>query len=174
MRRCLPLCLLGVLLVALASSGAGKLSGKWQDADANLTMGEFLQFYFQVNMSQHASATGMSGNIIQFIPGDDPGHAILLIHQTWNDDFAPNELRRHIRQFSSALKDNFESHTKTPVVRGRWQVDDAATHLIIRHTRAKDAAENVAVTINGETLFDDDSFRRAEAAVRQQHGAWLR
>jgi hypothetical protein len=43
---------------------------------------------------------------------------------------------------------------------------------VIKHVRADDIKDIIAVTIDGETFFDTADFKRAESLVKSRGGVW--
>ena len=116
------------------------------------------------------------GNIyVEFVPTENPEHAILVITRRWHDDVIPtNELQKLLIDNDKAVLENFELNTKILAHAKRWSVDNPAAHLVIRDVSWKDGLKSIAVTLNGKNYFDQASFEKAAAFVIDHGGDWLR
>ena len=50
-----------------------------------------------------------------------------------------------------------------PTYSKRWTIADPEANIIVRHVRYSDLRETLAVTIRGETVFDEDSISKAKS-----------
>lgn len=160
-----------LLLVLLANAPA--LAQHWADAPAGLTVGEYLNLLFDLEMRRPASEALMSFSLVSFYPSSDPQTALVLVIQTWRDQrVSPQDLRREIRKAGVVLTEHFEAFANHPLVMKRWKMNDPKANIIVRHARISDLQETLAVTVSGETLFDDDDISRAKADVIRRGAIW--
>ena len=164
--------LLAVLgLVLLTSSSARTQS--WADAPADLTVGEYLQLIFDLNMRRPESEALNSFSLVSFYPSSNPQTALVFVIQTWRDQrVPPQDLRRGIRKVGEALTDEFEAMARLPFVLKRWKMNNPKANIVVRHVRLSDLRETLAVTLRGETLFDDDDISKAKEEVTRRGAIW--
>ena len=97
----------------------------------------------------------------------------MVVIQTWHDERLPQaDLRREIRKDADSTIDEFDATLKSRIVRKRWYVTEPKSNILIRHVRISDPRETLAVTMNGITYFDDESFKRAEAMLKDRGAVW--
>jgi hypothetical protein len=148
----------------------------WGDADARLTKSEFIEMYYLSTKHEHEKSTSLNSyNVIQFIPSSSPEKALLYVTQTYNvkgHTTEEAELRRGIREIAKLEVDGFESSVGLPIIQKRWKVVSPRKAFVIRHVRADDIRDILAVTLDGETFFEKEDFKRAEALVKSRGGLW--
>ena len=162
------------VVIALPSESAH--AQNWANTEAKQTTAEFLQTYFQLGLHRHETQGALNSfNLVSFYPGASPSTAVLLIIQTYNDKQQLTDnpyLRQEIRRTAEGLASSFASSFGLPVVTKRWPLSDPKENLILKHVRANDLQDTLAVTINGVTYFDPSDFKAAELKVKNAGGIW--
>ena len=160
-----------LLLVFLTNSAAWGQS--WADAPADLTVGEYLQLVFRLDMKRPDSKALNDFSLVNFYSSSDPQMALVLVIQTWRDEtvlghYLPGE----IRSVGEAFTAQFEAMARRQDVLKRWNMNNPKENFVVRHVRLSDLRETLAVTVNGETLFDDKDISKAKAYVTSRGGIW--
>jgi len=160
-----------LLLVFLTNSPAWGQS--WADAPADLTVGEYLQLVFRLDMKRPDSNALNDFSLVNFYSSSDPQMALVLVIQTWRDErvlghYLPGE----IRSVGEAFTAQFEAMARRQDVLKRWNMNNPKENFVVRHVRLSDLRETLAVTVNGETLFDDKDISKAKAYVTSRGGIW--
>ena len=151
----------------------GQKLRNWADNSADISVSEFLDLYFEIELRQHGENDLNAYNLVGFYPSEKPSTAIVVVIQTWHDDrLAQSDLRREIRKFADAMIGEFDATVRSPIVRRRWNVTEPKSNILIRHVRFSDPRETLAVTMSGITYFDDESFKRAEALLKGRGAVW--
>lgn len=164
--------LIAVLLLVLLTS-AHALAQSWADAPADLTVGEYLQLVFDLRMRRPESEALNSFALVSFYPSSNPQTALVLVTQTWRDQRVPaQDLRREIRNDGESWTEYFEAIARHPFVMKRWKMNDPKANIVVRHVRISDFRETLAVTVSGETLFDNDDISKAKAEVIRRGAIW--
>jgi len=167
--------LLSFVLAFLCGWGLSRATadGGWGERPANLNTAEFLELRFQSQFDR--PETGLLGDwaFVSFLPGARPSEAVLLLHHTWHDErVSAADLRREIRRIAESNLRLFEAECRRSVVSRRWKVEQPKDHLVVRHVRASDFSEVLAVTAGGETSFDAEKIAKAKALVVARGGTW--
>jgi hypothetical protein len=158
-------------LVLLTSSPTWAQS--WADAPADLTVSEYLQLVFDLNMRRPESEALNSFSLLGFYPSSDPQSALVLVIQPWCDQrVPPQDLRQEIRKVGEALSDQFEAMARHPRVLKRWKMNNPKANIVVRHVRFSDLRETLAVTVRGQTLFDDNGISKAKAEIMRRGAIW--
>jgi hypothetical protein len=162
------------LLFGLFSLAPITAQTTWADNPANPTIKEYLGLFFESKMGRVESDAINSFAIVSFYPSTLENTAIVMVVQTWHDEYkiTSSDLRREIREVSSALYNLFSSLIKTPFVRSRWFVSDPSQLLVIKHVRISDMSEILAVTIGPNTFFDAGKYDEAKRYVEWFGGVW--
>ncbi len=160
-----------LLLVFLTNSPAWGQS--WADAPADLTVGEYLQLVFRLDMKRPDTKALNDFSLVNFYSSSDPQMALVLVIQTWRDErvlghYLPGE----IRSVGEAFTAQFEAMARRQDVLKRWNMNNPKENFVVRHVRLSDLRETLAVTVNGETLFDDKDISKAKAYVTSRGGIW--
>ena len=160
-----------LVLVFLMNSPAWAQS--WADAPADLTVGEYLQLVFRLDMKRPDSKALNDFSLVNFYSSSDPQMALVLVIQTWRDEtvlghYLPGE----IRSVAEAFTAQFEAMVRRQDVLKRWNINNPKENFVVRHVRLSDLQETIAVTVNGETLFDDKDISKAKAFVTRRGGIW--
>ena len=114
-----------------------------------------------------------SFSLVSFYPSSSPQRALALVIQTWRDDRLPtSDLRREVRKVGDALVEQFKAMAGHPLVLKRWRTANPQSNIVVRHVRVSDLRETLAVTTNGETLFDEESIARAKRDVVSRGAVW--
>ena len=159
------------ITVVLVTSSAW--AGNWADVPAELTVGEYLQLLFDTKMTRPESEAVNSFGLVSFYPSSSPQRALVLIIQTWRDDRVPlQDLRREIRKGGDLIVDHFKAIARHPLVAKRWRPDNPKSNVMVRHARLSDVRETIAVTVNGETVFDEDAMTRARQDAVSRGAVW--
>lgn len=162
--------LLPLVLLAISAAWAGS---KWADAPADLTIGEHLELQFKLELERHDSEELNSFTLVGFYPSSDPQKALVFVTQTWRDErLQPQDLRREIRKIGEVLTKQFEAMARHPHVRKRWKIENPKANIVVRHARYSDLRETLAVTLNGETIFDENDILKAKAEVTARGAIW--
>ncbi len=159
-----------------SSSRSGQPKEDWGDRNAQITNEEFLDMYFNLHMHAHEDDHAFNSfNMISFCPSSSSAKALLVIIQTYNakghtTDEA--EIRQQIRELASTEQKLFEAFCASRVISKRWKVASPKNSIVIKHVRAEDVRDILAVTFNGETSFDPADFKKAEGLVKSRGGVW--
>ena len=162
-----------LLLVFLTNSSAW--AQNWADAPADLTVGEYLQLVFRLDMKRPDSKALNDFSLVNFYSSSDPQMALVFVIQTWRPEtvlghYLPGE----ISSFGKAFTAQFEAMTRRQDVLKRWNMNNPKENIVVRHVRLSDMRQTLAVTVNGETLFDDKDISKAKAYVTSRGGLWSR
>jgi len=151
----------------IAETNIGK--SRLGDAPANLSISEFLNLYFRMEME----TGGVLLSKVFFYPSDHQSTGIVLMVQTWHDEGVSQiNRRRDIRKWGDLMVERFKRIMKEPTVTKRWHPENPTSNFIIRHVRVSDVCETLAVTINGVTHFDPQSIQQAEVIIISRGGVW--
>jgi hypothetical protein len=171
-----------ILVVALLGAFSqrhlpGQPTGaSWAEKSAQITTEEFLALFFRSEFHEDDGRNSLNdGNLVMFVSANSPSQAIVLINQYYDlrqHTAAEADVRREVRKVANSMLGLFESDAKSPVVRKRWKISDPKNALIIRHMPEDDMKETIAVTVNGETSFEMDDFKKAENLVKSRGGYW--
>ena len=182
MNRFHCLCLVVFLSVAAAfgwifASGSQSTAadgGNWADAPANLTIEEYLRMIFKLEMNRPETKQMLNSfALANFYPSSTPEKSIVLVLQAWNDNsLQPQDMRREIRKVSEAEIELFSALANLTFVSKRWKIDNPKSNIVMRHVRYSDSEETLAVTINGETHFDEKEISKAKAEVIERGAIW--
>ena len=160
-----------LLLVFLTNSPAW--AQNWADAPADLTVGEYLQLVFRLDMKRPDSRALNDFSLVNFYSSSDPQMALVLVIQTWRDETVLGHyLQGEIRSVGKAFTAQFEAMARRQDVLKRWNMNNPKENFVVRHVRLADLRETLAVTVNGETLFDDKDISKATAYVTSRGGIW--
>ena len=97
----------------------------------------------------------------------------MLVTQTWRDErLGRQDLRREIRRLDEATTDHFQAIAANPSVSKRWKMTNPKSNIVVRHVRFSDLRETLAVTLNGQTLFDEKDISNAKAEVTSRGATW--
>lgn len=162
-----------LLLLSLLTISAARASG-WGDAPAELTISEYLDIQYKLSpMARPESNALNSYSLVSFYPSSSPQDALVVVIQTWHDEhIGPQDLRREIRNVGEALSGNFNAMARLPLISKRWPMENPKANFVVRHVRYSDLRETIAVTVNGETVFDSDSISKARANVMARGAVW--
>lgn len=162
-----------LLLLSLLTSSAAWAAGNWGDAPADLTISEYLDLQFKLDMSRPEINALNSFALVSFYPSSNPQDALVVVIQTWQDEhIGPQDLRREIRKVGEAFLNQFNALARHPRITKRWKMENPKVNLVVRHVRYSDLRETIAVTVNGETVFDRDSISKAQADVTARGAVW--
>ena len=162
-----------LLLLCLLTVSGARASADWGDAPADLTISEFLTLQFRLSMERPESEALNSFSLVRFYPSSSPQSALVFVIQTWRDkQLQPSDLRREIRKFGEAVSGQFDAMVRHPLVSKRWRVAEPKANIVIKHVRYSDLRETLAVTIRGETLFDENSISKAKAEAIDRGAVW--
>lgn len=151
----------------------GMAQSGWAEANANITISEFLAMHFSSEMKREESDALNSFNLVSFYSSVDPNSAFVLIVQTWNDSRLPDrDLRREVRIIGDVYYRQFSALVHHPTVKKRWKLDSIGNNFVIKHVRYSDLNEVLAVTIDDITSFDEEAIKRAELIVKMRGGVW--
>jgi len=165
--------LLLVLLLAPITMSAAWAASNWGDAPANLTTSEYLNLQFKLAMSRPESEALNSFSLVGFYPSSNPQDALVVVIQTWRDErVRPEDLRREIRKVGDALADQFNAMAGHPDISKRWKIVNPKASFVVKHVRYSDIRETLAVTLRGETVFDNDLISKAKEEVTVRGGVW--
>jgi hypothetical protein len=93
-----------ILCIMILLVTSSTWAGNWADVPAELTVAEYLQLLFDLNMRRPESEALNSFAMVGFYPSSSPERALVLIIQTWHDDrVSPQNLRREIRTVGDAI-----------------------------------------------------------------------
>ena len=167
---------LGGLLVfmglLLSHTFSGDVIAQWKQNDppANITASEYLNLFFPLHMHEHRTYTSLSVVTVYF---NDRGEGMLYINSDWDDKSVNQlELKRYIRQSADLMVKEFKRLSESPNVKKRWSPSKPLSRFIIRHARAHDLRETLAVTLDGVTYFDVAKFQEAKQKVKVNRGFW--
>jgi hypothetical protein len=173
-RRLLRAIMAVVLLhLALITASGAWAADNWGDAPADLTISEYLELSFKLDMTRPESESLNSYSVVSFYPSSNPGRALVVIIQAWHDErMKRDDLRREIRKVGDAYSMQFESMARLASVRKRWMITNPKANFVVRHVRYSDPRETLGVTINGQTLFDEKEIANAAAEVTARGAVW--
>ncbi len=159
---------------------------------ANLTNSEYLDLFFRIMLHQHPDPlSGLSDNIVVFLPARSPRVSLVMIMQILNDKSAhvsgwfsnltfsrvsKKQRKQNIIDWSTGVLKVFEDIYSLPQIAERWSITTPSEHILIRYIRSSsdsEEMETLAVTVNGETVFDKDGFERARTRVEAAGGIWI-
>src|SRR5580658_7059637 len=112
------LSVIGLVLLAMAISSriSGQPKGNWSETPANITSGEFLDWYYWSGLHTEDNTA-----YTQFCPSSSPSTAILSITHSNDVKGEVNaDARRMIRRYSAVLQSIFTSISKRQIVKKRW------------------------------------------------------
>lgn len=141
----------------------------WAETPTYLTIREFLTLYFNIRFS----SSGVTWNIVDFVPSGNPQTAFVFIIQTWEDSgLSERDLRKEIRRCGDSRYSLFKALIGHPDIKKRWDINVIKENFIIKHVRSSDVKEVLAVTVDGVTYFDKDSINRTASMVKFRGGVW--
>ena len=162
-----------LLLLGLLTVSGAWADANWGDAPADLTITEYLDFQFKHAMERPDGDALNSFSLASFYPSSNPQSALVFVVQTWHDErLRPEDLRREIRKVGEALSAQFKAMAAHPFYSKRWKIADPKANIVVRHVRHSDIRETLAVTIRGDTVFDEDSISKAKAEAIGRGAVW--
>lgn len=165
--------LLLLLLLAPITISAAWAASNWGDAPADLTISEYLDLQFKLDMQRPEIDALNSFSLVAFYPSSNPQDALVVVIQTWRDErVRPEDLRRSIRKVGDALTNQFEAMAGHPNISKRWKIANPKASFVVKHVRYSDIQETLAVTLRGETAFDNDRISKAKEEVIARGGVW--
>ena len=156
-----------IFTLAMVGFSSAIAANDWAEVPANITIEEFLDAHFSREMK------GGSVMTVAFYPSDEPHSAFVMVMQTRRDDLVTKRnLRREIREDGELLYELFKTMIRHPKVKKRWKLVPTNENFIIRHLRSGSHV-TLAVTVDGKTYFDDETFKRVAILVKHRGGVWL-
>ncbi len=162
-----------LLLLGLLTNSGVCAADNWGDTPADLTIAEYLDLYFDLEIERPDSDELNGYSLATFYPSSNPESALVVVIQTWHDErLKPDDLRREIRKAGDTLSAHFEAMARLPSISERWAISNPKTNFVVRHVRLSDTRETLGVTINGNTIFDEKGISNAQENVTARGATW--
>ena len=160
------------LSAATSASQAADGSGTWASAQANLTVFEYLDLFFHLNMHKQETTRKLD---VHFIPGQSPETAVLYVVKPVvvpeADLPTRADLGQSIERESVSLKKKIARMLQRHEVASRWKGASVSANVIIRFVSSFEKTRTLAIVMDGKTFATAKEIESASQSARKRIGA---